>query len=450
MTASALNPGAPRWGVSLLYATAVTLAVCWPAWPGMMSFDSLYAYEESLRGVETMTWPPMHAYLFWLSRTLGAGTWGLFVLQTFLLFFAAAVIVNLLVRSRAWALAALAAFALAFVYVPELLGGAIVQWRDVTTASFALAGFAAWLIAARRRSRTALAVAALCLGIAAALRYNAVLLLVLVAPLMVWRPYLAPKAPRTAQGLAAGALVVSLGLALASTHWRLPDLKAMPAGSSFAGTQQFDLIGVSACADRNYLPPRITAGWPITPRQIRKAYDPRHLQLAYRPVPGAPRIQETDAGGQVQKVWPLVIRHQFGCYLAHRSAVFVEQMGLARRAVFYPTEAGIIPNPYGLKPAHPGAVVRLNAYIQSRAPELWRRPIWLYLLAPFATVILWRRRHPARMLFAALLAGAFAYPAALFVAGPAADARYIFPSNVICALLIAAGAGIVMSERRRA
>ena len=446
--AAAVTPGAPRWGLSVLYAALLTLAICWPMWPGMMSFDSLYAYEESLHGIETMTWPPMHAYLFWLSRHLGAGAGGVFALQTFLLFLAAALFVHLMIASRAWAAAALGAFALSFVYVPELLGSAIVQWRDVTTASFALAGFAAWLRAAKQRSRVWLALAAACLGVAAALRYNAVLLFVLVCPLMVWRPFLAPRAPHRTQALAAVALLASLGLAWASTHWRLPDFKAMPATSSFVGAQQFDLIGISACADRNYLPPRMTAGWPITPRQIRQAYDPRHLQLAYRAYPGAPRIQETDAGGRVQKIWPLVVRHQFGCYLAHRTAVFVQQMGLARRDVFYPTEFGIIANPYGLKPAHPQAVAKLYGYINTRAPELWRRPILLYVLAVLGTGAVWVCQPAARLLFAALLGGALAYPAALFVAAPAADARYIFPSNVLCALLTVAAAGIVMSDRR--
>lgn len=441
-------PGAPRWGLSLAYAALATAAVCWPAWPGMMSFDSLFAYRESLTGIETTLWPPMHAYLFWLSRSLGAGVWGLFLLQTFLVFLGGAVALNLLVRRRLWAMAGLAAFALWFVYTPELLGVAIVQWHDVTTTSFAVAGLAAWLVAARDRRPAGLVVAALSLGIAAALRYNTVLLLVLVAPLMVWRPYLAGPTPASARRLAAAMLALSLGLAFASTQWRLPDFRTLPPAHSFGGTQEFDLLGISACADRNYLPPRVTAGWPITPRQIRMAYDPRHLQRAYRPIPGAPRIFETDADGQVAKVWPRAVRREFGCYLAHRTAVFVQQMGLARAGVFYPTNAAIDPNPYGLAPAHPKALAKLDAYIQTRAPEPWRRPISLYLLAPLAVAVLWVRRAPARLLFAALVGGAFAYAAGLFVAAPAADARYIFPSSVVCAWVIAAGAAVFMDARR--
>jgi hypothetical protein len=445
---SPVTPGAPRWGLSAAYGLAATLAVCWPVWPGLMSFDSLYAYQESRTGIETVLWPPMHAYLFWLSDRLGAGPGGFFAFQTFLLFFGAAVSLNLLVRSRLWALAGLAAFAAGFVIVPQLWGCSLVHWRDVTTTSFAMGGLAAWLVAARYRAWPALALAVLSFGVAAALRYNAVLLIVLVAPLMVWAPFLQPKAPLRRRLAVAALLAVSLGLALASTHWRLPDFRVMPSGKNFAGTQEFDLIGISACADKVYLPPRVTGGYPITPRQIRMAYDPRHLQITFKPRPGVPTIIETDALGQVERVWPQAVRSEFSCYLAHRMAVFVEQMGMARRDVFMPTYGAIEPNPYGFALAHPKAAAKVHAYITSRAPELWRRPFLLYLMAPIVVAALWWRASPARLLFLALLGGAFAYPALLFVAAPAADGRYIFPPLVLCAFILAAGVAVLIDGRR--
>lgn len=442
-------PGAPRWAISALYGALLTAIICLPAWPGMMSYDSLFAFTEAKTGISTALWPPMHAYLFWISQHLGAGAWGLFLAQTFILFFAAALALNLLTASRLWALAGLAAFAIAFAAVPELMGAAVVHWRDVTTTSFALAGVAAWLAAAHGRSRAGLAVAVASLGVAAALRYNAILLVGPIAAFMVWRPFLAAQPDRNLRAATAGGLVLALVLAWASTHWRLPDLKKLDNPGNFGGAQQFDLIGISACADKVYLPPPMTNGWPITPKQIRMAYDPAHLQRAFRAVPGAPRIIETNAGGEMQKVWPLAVKKEFGCYLAHRTAVFVQQMGMAREGVFYPTNLEIIANPYGLTPAHPGLLHRLGAYIETRAPELWRRPFLLYLFAPVAVAMLWLRRASPRLLFLALLAGAFAYPALLFVAAPAADARYIFPSSVICAFILAAGGAVFMSERVR-
>lgn len=443
-----MTAGEPRWAISLAFALAATLVVCWPAWPGLMSYDSLFAYKESRTGVETVLWPPMHAYLFWLSDRIGGGPGGLFAFQTFLLFFGTALSLNLLVRSTLWALAGLAAFGVGWVAVPELLGCSLVHWRDVTTASFAMAGLAGWLLAGRYRSWPALVLAAASFGLAAALRYNAVLLLALIGPLMVWRPFLQPREARRWRAMTAGLLVAALGLAWASTEWRLPDFKHMPDPNNFAGTQEFDLLGISACADKVYLPPMLTVGWPITPRQIRMAYDPRHLQIAFEPKPGVPKILESDALGQVGRVWPQAVRTEFRCYLAHRTAVFVEQMGLARRDVFMPSYNGIEANPYGLRLAHPQANAKLHAYITSRAPELWRRPFLLYVFAPILVAALWWRKSPARLLFLAMLGGAFAYPAALFVIAPAADARYIFPSSVMCVFILSAGVALLIASRK--
>jgi hypothetical protein len=438
--------GEPRWLLSGLYAVLATAAVCWPAWPGMMSYDSLFAYEQARDGVTTMTWPPMHAYLFYLSRAAGADTWGLFLLQTFLLFFAGGLCINLLARRRGWAIAALAAYALGFVYVPELLGSATVQWRDVTTTSFTLAGLAAWLVAARYRTAWPLAAAALAFGVATALRYNTIVLLVPFMALMLWRPFLDAGPARRARAIAAASLAVALGLAWASTHWRLPDLKRTPGVPQFAATQQFDLIGISACADRTWLPPTLTSNWPMTPRQIRIAYDPRHLNRAFREIPGQPRILSQDPSREVSRIWPAAVKANPGCYLKHRAAVFVEQMGMARAGVFYPSNPDIIANPYGLTAAHPGAMARITSYIAVRSAEIWRRPFLVYLLAPLAVGVLWAARNRSRTLFLALLTGAYAYPAALFFAGPAADARYIFPSSVVCVLILSAGAAAFMSE----
>jgi hypothetical protein len=50
----------------------------------------------------------------------------------------------------------------------------------------------------------------------------------------------------------------------------------------------------------------------------------------------------------------------------------------------------------------------------------------------------------------ALVAGACAYPALLFVAGPAADARYIFPSSVLCLLVALGSLGLIVSPQRAA
>ena len=90
----------PGWLASLLFAAVATALVCYPVWPGLMSYDSVFAYEQAHYGVQTMLWPPLHTYMFQLSEALGARTWGVFVFQTFVLFASAGVILHLLIAGR--------------------------------------------------------------------------------------------------------------------------------------------------------------------------------------------------------------------------------------------------------------------------------------------------------------------------------------------------------------
>lgn len=431
---SPTTPGEPRWRLSLAYTVLVTAAVCWVGWPGAMSFDSLFAYEEGLTGIQTMVWPPMHAYMFHLSQLVGAGAGGLFLVQTALLFLPAALTINLMVDRRLWAVAGLVAYALAYLAVPELLGAALVNWRDVTTTSFALLGVAFWVSAARYQRRDLLVWSALSLGLAASLRYNMVLMVAVLGAAMVWRPFLGIAAPRHTRLLTAAALIVAVGLALASDKWRLPDFKPLPAGHNFAGVQAFDLIGISACSDQIYLPPELTRGFPITPAQVRRVYDPRHVGMAFRTVPGQPPILDSDAEGLVEALWPEALREQPACYLSHRASVFREQMGLVPSGVFYPSHGGIDPNHFGLALAHPDLEKRAIDYIYSRQKEPWRRPWIPYLLGALAAAMLCARRSHAGLLAAALVGGGFIYAGVLFFIAPAADARYIFPSTCVTTL----------------
>lgn len=428
----------PRWLLATSLAVVATALVCWPAWPGYMSYDSLLAYDEALHGVRTMVWPPLHAYLFALSQAAGAGAGGLFVAQTFAIFLSANLIINLMTRDARWAAFLCLSFLASFAYAPSQLGVLLAHWRDVTTASFALMGVAIWLVAARYRRPILIPLAALSFGAAVALRYNALPLVIFLMALMVWRPLLGAVASPAARRLALVSLLVSLGLAWASTQWRLPDFQGGLKAGSPAITQAFDLIGISACENRSLLPPGLTDGRPMSGAEIRRAYDPRHLNLSLAPKPGG-----RDFTG-VPAAWAAAVASHPGCYLTHRTAVFVEQMGMASDAVFYPTHGSIDDNPYGLALAHPKASAVVVAYVQRNAVEPWRRPVLLYLGALGLTLAAAWLRRDAALLLGAMLGGALAYVAGLFVAAPAADARYIFPSSTFCALLIVLAAGALV------
>jgi hypothetical protein len=434
----------------------LTALVCAPVWPGYLNYDGLNAYRTSIEGIETAVWPPMHSYLFWLSRASGLGAGGLLAAQTFLIFFGVALSAAVLLRSLRLLLLALAAFALICLLVAPMWGVMLVHWRDVTTASFAMASLALWLLGARYRSTLCLVLAAFAIGCSMSLRYNAFALFALIVPLMVWRPFLGAPASARVRVVLAGVLVVSVGLAWASIQWRLPDLKRLAPASQTTNIAVFDLLGISACEGRSYLPLSVTRGAPLDGEQVRRLYDPRHVQLSFRPHPGVPqlyatrRFQTPQMRAEVAAAWGQTVPRHLGCYLAHRNAVAVEQLGLGAEGAFAPTYGEIDPNPYGLRIARPPASQAVTAYVERASAGWWSRPALLYAAAAAVCAGLALRRDGRALLAAALVGGAFANEALLYLIAPEADARYIFPGEVFCAFVVAAGLGVLAERRRRA
>ncbi|MBL8553557.1 MAG: hypothetical protein JNL41_04705 [Phenylobacterium sp.] len=437
------------WLAAAVFSALAAVAFAWPSWPGYMSYDSLFAYEQARYGVGTSLWPPLHTYMFIASRAVGADTWGVLIAQSFALLFGAALVLHSLIARRALAWTLWALFVGGLVFFPTLLGSMMAHWRDVPTGSFSVLGFGLWLQAARLRSWPLLILAVVSFGVSVGLRYNAFVLAAPALLLMVWRPFLAAATPMAARAATLALVIASLGLAWASTQWRLPDLVRLPDARNIAGTQLFDVIGISACSGVNYLPRGVTAGQPITVAQIRRAYDPRHLLSTLAVYPGQPRLIETDAGGQVGETWARLLTAEPGCYVAHRSAVFAEQMGMLKSEVFYPVHGGIDANAFGLALSHPDLAAKVRGYVTRTAPEFPRRPFWLYLGAIVLGLAAAARARAHALLLLSILAGVLAYPALLFIAGPAADARYIFPSNATALLLCIVSLGLLAGRGSR-
>jgi len=401
-----------------------------------MSYDSFLAYRESLEGIQVATLPPMHVYLFEIFRPLGVG--GLFYFQSFLLFLSAGLILSELIPRLRYTMLALVAFGALFWYFPTMLGTMIVIWKDGAMAGFALFGIAAWLIAARRSSYAWLFTSIVAFSVALALRYNSLPLVAFVLLLLVAAPF-GRFRQRRESTIAAVAVLIGLFGAYASLTWRLPDFQRLPPGVAFTGIQEFDLTGMSACTGVDLLPLAATGGTAMSADQIRQAYDPRAADMSYIPGPGKRALAVTDASGELGKLWAQDVVRYFGCYVAHRDAVFVELMGLDAAAVYYPTNGGIDPNKYGIALANPAQAQGLIQFIVSGSNELWRRPAILYPVALLVTILLWWSRSPSRLLVAAMLFGSLGYIGALYFVAPTADARYTFPSNAFCALILAMG-----------
>ncbi len=427
----------PSWIMATLYGLLLTFLICAPTWPGLMSFDSLLAYRQSVTGVETAIWPPMHTYLLYPSRILTGGPGGLFALQTFLLFFSAALIISVFVRGMLAVVAGLVIFAAAFWIFPTLVGTAIVIWKDVPVVTFCLLGMALWFVGLRSQSPVWFGLAVFCVFIATGTRWNALPLYLPWLLLMCAFPW--SFQPGIRQRLIAGvAVLVALIAAVSTGIWRLPDFKALPpAGDALVIIQKWDLVGMSACEHKNLIPQEAVIGDLPTAEQLQDNYDPRHVNITMGYERGVTWRPETgDMSAAVKDIWAENVVSNADCYLAHRLAVHGVQMGLFDGPVFYPSHGGIDANEFGLKSADPEKVGQFVQWIRTNADESWRRAWVLHVIGVIAFVV-GLFIGVLRPYVVVLFLGIIGSEVLLFFLAPAADARYVFPTNVMSALLLA-------------
>jgi hypothetical protein len=426
----------PRLLGGMVLAALAALLVCWPVWPGLMSFDSLLAYGQSIEGVQIADWPPMHDYLFYLSRMATGGPGGILAAQAFVLFFSASVIVSVFTQSRRRYLLGFALFVAMCFYFPTMLGTLIVNWKDVPLASFSLLAIALWLMAVRLSSRLLLALVSVPLTVAISVRLNSIPLVLPFLALLLLQP--TGERRRGARTVACIVVVASISIAYASTLWRLPDMKRLPPlGHTFAGVQLWDIVGTSVCAGTNLLPQRYTGEVPLSIEDLRAIYDPRHIDLTLLPHAGARSLPRPDGAGygELARAWEDAIRNHPLCYFHHRAAVFAHQMGFTEH-IFIPTHGGIDANAYGISFRDPDAATARILSVATGADAWPRRPFWLYLVAAIATAFAVARGRNSVPVVLLLGLGAILYVASFTLLAPAADARYIFASNIYCALLL--------------
>ncbi|WP_143220463.1 MULTISPECIES: hypothetical protein [unclassified Achromobacter] len=402
-----------------------------------MSFDSLLAYRQSIEGVETAIWPPMHDYLFYVSRILSGGPGGLLVIQCFVLFFSACSICSHYAGSR-WISAAmgLGLIGLFFLF-PTLAGTIIVLWKDVTVVSFALAAIAAWLSCAHKFSRVKFFAIFFFLTIAIALRYNALPLALPFMVLVAIAPAGRKSSSRQRISAVVGAVLV-LCISYATTLWRLPDLKRLPpVGNLVAVINLWDLTGVSACEDKNLLPAGIESETRIPDSDFKRFYDPRHLNLTFADAEWTQHVPRWGVSADViQAQWKAVVLGYPLCYLHVRTAVLREQFGFHAHQVFYPTHGGIDENKFGLHLAYPDRVSALTQRIAAWSSSPLRRIYILHALAIVLAIFAVRANRWRYDLVFAMGLGILGFVGLLYFAAPAADARYVFPSGVFSALLV--------------
>ena len=441
---SDLGVGEPRLFTSMVLGLLTAVILCWPTWPGFMSYDTIAALRQSIEGITSGIWPPMQAYLLYLSRLVGLNVVGYFFGQAFLLFFSVFIILGFLTRTKTAHLLAIAAFVAVFLLFPTLWGTLGVIWKDVTTASFACAGVASWMLAIHYRSRPLVVIAGLAFFVSLALRFNAFPLTLAVIAGLAALP-LGWKSTRNDRIFSTGIVMFFSILAVLSTTYRLPDLARLPADKGFSGIQLFDMVGISACSGERLAPLTGPGGERISPEQLKEIYDPRHANITLQPhdeIPAA--LAEKDANA-MSALWIAAISSEPACYLEHRANVFSYLLGLNDGPTFYPTHGGIDANSYGFVLANPAAAATWTSAIAARSDQ-WFARIYLLYIAATTMLIGWIFIARNRSIVLPLLwIGAILYPATLFLVSPAGDARYLFPSSIFCCLVVV-GCGASLLE----
>jgi hypothetical protein len=269
-------------------------------------------------------------------------------------------------------------------------------------------------------------------------------LIVAVATLaLLWQPNSKPRLSARSLlrvlGLTTILASATLAFIVLSLSFRLPDLKPLPRTFSAEFSQVFDLLGISACAERVLIPNELLRR-PMSADDVRRLYDPRHVQLSFDMAnTGNPALLQPTfrSGEQIQNAWWGAIRGYPGCYLLHRIRVLMYLIGANRGDVFYVTHPGIDQNDLGITMT-PTRLTSRVLHIVTGGRPLAR--LWIFMLtATLATIWLYRKNIASFWWAAMLMTSGLLYLAGNVFVLPAADARYQHWVAVCMFVVIALG-----------
>jgi hypothetical protein len=411
--------GTMRFGaglsIAMLAAAAVQLAAFWP---GIMIWDAIRQYRQSLSGVYDDWHPPAMNWLWRQLLPIHSGPAPMLVLQALLYWGGFAMLAATALRSgRRWQAAAI--FACTLLPIPFVLVGAVLKDSLMAGALLLASGLIAW----RREEEWPFRIAAVLLLVAAAtLRFNAVpacLPLLVVALPAAWR--------RTWRRLALTTVVAAVPLALAMPVANTL-LRAQRSGvelslviydlggiGKFAGAETFPPVGVAdpvAVNARCYKPVSWdTYAWwgpepcPIGFTNLQPAFAARHLN------PYA--------------VWAKAIAAHPLAYAEHRLTHFNSHSRFLVHDADLPTlSLQTDPNPWNFQLAPSGLRDTLGAVAiwSSHTPLGW--PIcWLAL---GLGVLSLARSQPTRTIALPLALSAWLYGMSYLPLSVASEVRYQF------------------------
>ncbi len=422
--------------------TAVTalIGVLWLAtlalnWPGHLSTDSVIQLLEGRTGHYETWHPPAMSWLLGLSDAVSGGA-GLFAALDITLFYASLL---LLVRSRERTSRLAIPVLLLFALTPQFLLYQGIVWKDVLFADTAIAGFASLAFAAARWERTALrfaflGAAAILLTIAALTRQNGVVVSLMAAPALAAIAYARQRElkPALARGtIFLAAIIVLTAAATAALGTRADRGKGR--ADEIKMLQLYDLSG--AVARDSLLPlDALHRGDPSFAKIIREHGARRFTPQRVDTLQSFPLVENARAAAPAALMmtqWRNLIIHHTALYLKTRAGIF-------RWTFLTPDIDKCVPFIVGL--TGPDATLKAlhiapryddrDGALENYAQPLVHTPVFSHavfaVLAAFMFIVLLRRRGPADIAIAFLLAGTAAFVATFFVVSLACDYRYLY------------------------
>jgi hypothetical protein len=393
--------------------------------PGQLSYDSVAQLADGRSGAYNSWHPPLMAFALGLFDRLVPGTLLFLVFQGALML--AALLALLWLKPRNWTAPLVA---LGIVLTPQWLLYQGEIWKDMLFADAAIAGFAALAVAAARGlSRPWLVGSALLLTVAACTRQNGLVLLPVAA---VTLGLIARRQGLKGWLYGAGFLFAALGLGAAVT------LALAARGDHGDGAsaqlrlgQSYDLAGAFSRQPGLALPLSRTA--PALDRLLRSRgaalYTPHHNDpmaadpAIGRAISGAPR-------GAIAQSWRTLVLEHPALYLQTRLAVFAALVRTPDAFACHFAPVGVDGAPQlmtalGLTPGIRPQDKMLAQYAQA----FFATPVYSHLfwaaLALVLMVVLLRRREPADLAVAGLLAGALLFALTFVIIAIACDFRYL-------------------------
>lgn len=406
-------------------------------WPGHLTYDSVTQLLEGRTAIYANWHPPVMSWMLGLADTVLPGA-GLFVAFDCLLAYGALASLLFLHKKASWAAAAVA---LISVLSPQFLIYPAIVWKDVLFAVLAVAGFVCLAHAARRWSRLRLRLGLVAGGLlffvlAALARQNGILAPICGTLTLGWIAADAAPVCKLRSGAAYGgaALAVAL-LAIAAGHAALDARvtgKEGPA-SQIRLLQGYDIIGAVA-AEPGLKLAQLRAADPMLEKSIRsdgvRLYSPERNDT----LEGSPVLMRSlnDAPpGAIAAEWrTLVFQHPW-LYLKTRWAAFRWVFFTPVLARCYPYSLGVDGPPDAMKTL--GLARRWDARdaaLANYASHYEGTPVFSHpayaLVAIAALVLLLRRRRPADIAMAGMLAAALLFAASFFAISIACDYRYLY------------------------